>query len=93
MPLTEQKFTFGKYQGWKIDTVRLCDPQYIVWLHDFGKMDSETRKIVSLIYKDCVSASNKKNLRDEPEVRKPIVSVVAETSNENFNYTYGGHLC
>lgn len=70
MSLTEIKLTFGKYSGYKLETIRLCDPQYVVWLHDSAQLDSKLRGAVSAIYQDCLAEANKKHAPDVPVKRK-----------------------
>lgn len=79
----ELKFPFGKYKGQKVETIRLCDPQYIVWLHDKATLSGEIKTVVEAIYDECVDAANKKISPGQPQRRKSM------TPSINFSKEMG----
>lgn len=65
------KMPFGKYKGLTIDKIRLCDPQYIVWLHDKATIHADLKAEVAAIYDECVEAANNERKKShEPQRRK-----------------------
>lgn len=76
----EAKIPFGKYKGFTVDKIRLCDPQYIVWLHDKANIVGPIKKEIEAIYDDCVEAANKdKKKSHEPQRRKSASQLGAGT--------------
>lgn len=77
------KMPFGKYKGTSIDNIRLCDPQYIVWLHDKADLRGEVAAEVAACYDDCVATANKK-ISSEPQKRKSISRISCNLLGTDF---------
>lgn len=63
---------FGKYKGRSLEQIRLCDPQYVIWMKencDSLENHVELKKAIEAIYDDCIDAANRK-ITDEPQRRK-----------------------
>lgn len=80
------KLLFGKYKGISIDNIRLCDPQYIVWLHDKATLTGEIKKEVAACYDECVEAANRKNQTD-PQRRKSAAQTFGPRIDFMGNYS------
>lgn len=79
----DAKMPFGKYKGFTVDKIRLCDPQYIVWLHDKANIVGPIKAEIDAIYDECVEAANKERKKsDEPLRRKSTSQAFSLPSHE-----------
>lgn len=85
------KISFGKYKGYTVDKIRLCDPQYIVWLHDKANIVGPIKKEIEAIYDECVEAANKEKKKSGEPLRRKSSSQAFGPPNQ-FEFSDGSAI-